>query len=181
MKMNSLVQQVRAQKELQVTTEQIITKAVKQALPDIVRKQVEDTVAPMLARQMEILDTQVNQSLIPKIESSMAKIAKVAQANQQIANNSQSGTGNISSQTKQPQISVPPELVKKIVQGEFRSAMEVQVMPELERQLKTMLDKVKEPINSANKVLFEKLVNEEQRSDELFAIFESKMQTALEN
>lgn len=35
------------------------------------------------------------------------------------------------------------------------------IMPELEKELKTMLGKVKEPITSVNKVLYEKLVNEE--------------------
>ena len=46
--MNSLNQQVKAQKELQVQVEQTITKAVKTALPEIVKKQVEETVAPLM-------------------------------------------------------------------------------------------------------------------------------------
>ena len=48
MKMNSLQQQVKAQKDLQIQVEQTVTKAVKQALPEIVKKQVEETVAPLI-------------------------------------------------------------------------------------------------------------------------------------
>ena len=50
MKMNSLQQQVKAQKDLQIQVEQTVTKAVKQALPEIVKKQVEDTVAPLIQK-----------------------------------------------------------------------------------------------------------------------------------
>ena len=46
------------------------------------------------------------------------------------------------------------------------------IMPELEKELKSMLTKVKEPITSVNKVLYEKLVNEEQRSDYMVQTFE---------
>ena len=46
------------------------------------------------------------------------------------------------------------------------------IMPELEKELKGMLTKVKDPINSVNKVLYEKLVNEEQRSDYMVQTFE---------
>ena len=52
-----------------------------------------------------------------------------------------------------------------MIQAEFRTAMVNAIMPELEKELKTMLNKVKDPITSVNKVLYEKLVNEEQRSD----------------
>ena len=44
MKMNSLQQQVKAQKDLQIQVEQTIAKAVKTALPEIIKKQVEETV-----------------------------------------------------------------------------------------------------------------------------------------
>ena len=50
------------------------------------------------------------------------------------------------------------------------------IMPELEKELKGMLSKVREPILSVNKVLYEKLVNEEQRSDYMVQTFEQKMQ-----
>ena len=46
------------------------------------------------------------------------------------------------------------------------------IMPELEKELKGMLNKVKEPVLSVNKVLYEKLVNEEQRSDYMVQTFE---------
>ena len=50
------------------------------------------------------------------------------------------------------------------------------IMPELEKELKSMLNKVKDPIASVNKVLYEKLVNEEQRSDYMVQTFEQKLQ-----
>ena len=50
------------------------------------------------------------------------------------------------------------------------------IMPELEKELKSMLNKVKDPITSVNKVLYEKLVNEEQRSDYMVQTFEQKLQ-----
>ena len=43
--------------------------------------------------------------------------------------------------------------------------MKHEILPELEKELKGMLGKVKVPIDSVNKVLYEKLVNQEQRSD----------------
>lgn len=48
-------------------------------------------------------------------------------------------------------------------------------MPELERELKTMLSKVREPITNLNKIFFEKLINEEQKSDQMVQIFEQKL------
>ena len=53
------------------------------------------------------------------------------------------------------------EAIRKIINAEFKTAMTNVIMPELEKELKTMLNKVKEPISSVNKVLYEKLVNEE--------------------
>ena len=50
MKMNSLQQQVKAQKDLQCQVEQTIAKAVKTALPEIVKKQVEETVQPLMQK-----------------------------------------------------------------------------------------------------------------------------------
>ena len=68
------------------------------------------------------------------------------------------------------------EVVRKIINAEFKTAMQNVIMPELEKELKTMLNKVKEPITSVNKVLYEKLVNEEQRSDYMVQTFEQKLQ-----
>ena len=77
----------------------------------------------------------------------------------------------------QQQVAVPSnEVVRKIINAEFKSAMQNVIMPELEKELKVMLNKVKEPITSVNKVLYEKLVNEEQRSDYMVQTFEQKLQ-----
>ena len=62
--------------------------------------------------------------------------------------------------------------VRKIIHQEFKQAMNQHIMPELERELKSMLSKVKEPVASVNKILFEKLVNEEQKSDHMVQVFE---------
>ena len=53
-----------------------------------------------------------------------------------------------------------------------------QIMPELERELKVMLSKVKEPITSVNKIFYEKLINEEQKSDHMVQEFERRLQFA---
>lgn len=77
----------------------------------------------------------------------------------------------------QQQVAVPSnEVVRKIINAEFKTAMQNVIMPELEKELKIMLNKVKEPITSVNKVLYEKLVNEEQRSDYMVQTFEQKLQ-----
>lgn len=55
--------------------------------------------------------------------------------------------------------------VRAIVQTEFREAMQQEVVPELERLLKSMLGKVREPLTAVNKALYEKLVQEEARAD----------------
>ena len=57
--------------------------------------------------------------------------------------------------------------VRKIIHHEFKQAMATQIMPELERELKQMLNKVKEPITNVNKIFYEKLINEEQKSDHM--------------
>lgn len=59
-----------------------------------------------------------------------------------------------------------------MIQSEFKQAMANQIMPELERELKVMLAKVKEPITSVNKVLYEKLINDESKSDQMVQCFE---------
>ena len=51
-------------------------------------------------------------------------------------------------------------------------------MPELERELKLMLSKVKEPIASVNKIFYEKLINEEQKSDHMVQEFERRLSFA---
>ena len=56
--------------------------------------------------------------------------------------------------------------------------MASQIMPELERELKQMLSKVKEPITNLNKIFYEKLINEEQKSDQMVQVFEQRLQFA---
>ena len=56
--------------------------------------------------------------------------------------------------------------------------MKHEILPELEKELKAMLGKVKVPIDSVNKVLYEKLVNQEQRSDYIVQAFEERLQMA---
>ena len=47
-----------------------------------------------------------------------------------------------------------------------------QIMPELERELKQMISKVNQPITNINKFFYDKLVNEEQKSDQMVQVFE---------
>jgi len=42
---------------LQIQVEQSVTRAVKSALPEMVKKQVEETITPILQHQQEIIDT----------------------------------------------------------------------------------------------------------------------------
>lgn len=65
---------MKAQKDLQIQVEQTIAKAIKTALPEIVKKQVEDTVQPLMQKQLEVFDLQLKQTLLPKIEAHLAKM-----------------------------------------------------------------------------------------------------------
>ena len=56
--------------------------------------------------------------------------------------------------------------------------MSGQILPELEKQLKMMLQKVKEPLISVNKLLYEKMINEEQKSDHMVDVFKGKLDFA---
>lgn len=47
-KLNQLHQQVQSQKDIQVQVEATITKAIRTALPELVKKQVEETLPPIL-------------------------------------------------------------------------------------------------------------------------------------
>lgn len=53
--------------------------------------------------------------------------------------------------------------------------MSSQILPELERELRQMLAKVKDPIVNVNKIFYEKLVNEEQKSDHMVQVFEQRL------
>jgi hypothetical protein len=64
------------------------------------------------------------------------------------------------------------QAVRKIIHSEFKQAMSTQIMPELERELKQMLAKVKEPITNINKIFYEKLVGDEQKNDHMVQVFE---------
>ena len=66
--------------------------------------------------------------------------------------------------------------VRNIIQSEFKEAMRAKIMPELESELKSVLSKIKEPITNVNKIFYEKLCNEEEKSDHMVRIFESKIQ-----
>ena len=65
---------MKAQKDLQIQVEQTISKAVKTALPEIVKKQVEDTVAPLMQKQTELFDQQIRTTLIPRIEAQLQRL-----------------------------------------------------------------------------------------------------------
>ena len=54
--------------------------------------------------------------------------------------------------------------------------MTTQIMPELEKHLRTLINKVKEPLVSVNKMYYEKLINEEQKSDHMVSVFQSKLE-----
>lgn len=45
--------------------------------------------------------------------------------------------------------------------------MQREIVPELEKIIKSMLLQIKEPLTSVNKALFDKLSNEEIRSDQI--------------
>ena len=157
MKMNSLQQQVKAQKDLQIQVEQTISKAIKTALPELIKKQVEETVQPLMQKQSELLDQQIRQTLIPRIEQHLTKLGSSGVAN--------SGQSVMPAMTGVAQLT--DASVRKVIHHEFKQAMANHIMPELERELKVMLSKVKEPITSINKIFYEKLVNEEQKSDHM--------------
>ena len=77
-----------------------------------------------------------------------------------------------------PASTLTDQSVRKIIHHEFKQAMVTQIMPELERELKQMLNKVKEPIANVNKIFYEKLINEEQKSDHMVQVFEQRLQFA---
>jgi hypothetical protein len=43
-------------------------------MPEMIKKQVEETVTPLLQRQQELLEQQLKQSLLPKIEQHILKL-----------------------------------------------------------------------------------------------------------
>lgn len=124
MKMNSLQQQVKAQKDLQIQVEQTISKAVKTALPDIVKKQVEETVAPLMQKQTELLDQQLRTTLIPRIETHLQRLNS---GGANVATGASSGQASSAAPANQPQITATSTLtdqqVRKVIHQEFKHAM----------------------------------------------------------
>jgi len=55
--------------------------------------------------------------------------------------------------------------VKKLIQTEFREVMTNEIVPKMEVEIQSMVDQIHENMDSVNKVLYEKLVQEEIRSD----------------
>jgi len=68
--------------------------------------------------------------------------------------------------------------VRKIIGQEFKQAMQKEIIPGLEHELKQMLSKVKEPIANVNKILYEALLNEEHKNDHMVQVFEQRLQMA---
>lgn len=55
--------------------------------------------------------------------------------------------------------------MKKLIQTEFREVMTNEIVPKMEVEIQSMVDQIHENMDSVNKVLYEKLVQEEIRSD----------------
>lgn len=68
--------------------------------------------------------------------------------------------------------------MRKIIGQEFKQAMQKEIIPGLEHELKQMLSKVKEPIANVNKILYEALLNEEHKNDHMVQVFEQRLQMA---
>lgn len=86
-----------------------------------------------------MLDRQVRQVLIPKLEAKLSETSGEASR----------------------------ENIRRIIQTEFRECMQREIVPELEKIIKSMLLQIKDPLTSVNKALFDKLSNEEIRSDQI--------------
>lgn len=139
--------------------EQTVTKAVKQALPEMVKKQVEDTVAPLLVKQQELMEAQLRQSLVPKIEQHILKLQQKQTAD------SQPQIVDEDASKAQAKSGITKDQVKKLIQTEFREVMTNEIVPKMEVEIQSMVDQIHENMDSVNKVLYEKLVQEEIRSD----------------
>mmetsp|Transcript_44511 Transcript_44511/g.59055 ORF Transcript_44511/g.59055 Transcript_44511/m.59055 type:complete len:126 (+) Transcript_44511:1017-1394(+) len=91
-----------------------------------------------------------------------------------------SGAALLSSSDPAIQVSSPvsDSTIRKVIQYEFKQAMTKEIIPGLEHELKSMLSKVKDPIANVNKIFYEKLVNEEQKSDHMVQVFEQRLHMA---
>lgn len=124
--------------------ETTITKAIRTALPELVKKQVEETVPPILQTQAEQLNQSVRQVLIPKLEA-------------------------ICQDMSQEQAS---EAVKRIIKEEFQQALIEEILPEVEKAISHGLEKVRDNLTRVDDDLFKKIVNDENRNRDLVQIIE---------
>lgn len=124
--------------------ETTITKAIRTALPELVKKQVEETVPPILQTQAEQLNQSVRQVLIPKLEA-------------------------ICQDMSQEQAS---EAVKRIIKEEFQQALIEEILPEVEKAISQGLEKVRDNLTRVDDDLFKKIVNDENRNRDLVQIIE---------
>jgi uncharacterized membrane-anchored protein YjiN (DUF445 family) len=127
-----------------VQVETTITKAIRTALPELVKKQVEETVPPILQTQAEQLNQSVRQVLIPKLEA-------------------------ICQDMSQEQAS---EAVKRIIKEEFQQALIEEILPEVEKAISHGLEKVRDNLTRVDDDLFKKIVNDENRNRDLVQIIE---------
>jgi uncharacterized membrane-anchored protein YjiN (DUF445 family) len=127
-----------------VQVETTITKAIRTALPELVKKQVEETVPPILQTQAEQLNQSVRQVLIPKLEA-------------------------ICQDMSQEQAS---EAVKRIIKEEFQQALIEEILPEVEKAISQGLEKVRDNLTRVDDDLFKKIVNDENRNRDLVQIIE---------
>lgn len=57
------------------------------------------------------------------------------------------------------------EQIRKMIQTEFREIMCTEIVPKMEAEIQATTDQLHENLDTVNKVLYEKLVQEEIRND----------------
>ena len=113
-----------------------------------------------MQKQTELLDTQIRTTLLPRIEAHLQRMGGAPVSGSQAAGVTAAYVPSLSPKDLGSS-QLTDASVRKIIHHEFKQAMSQHIMPELERELKQMLSKVKEPVTSINKIFYEKLINEE--------------------
>ena len=62
------------------------------------------------------------------------------------------------------------------MQQEFQECLQNDILPELEKSMKSMVDQVQKSLSRVDDVLYKKLVHEEARSDQVISLLEQRMQ-----
>eukprot|EP00347_Sterkiella_histriomuscorum_P006837 403351243 len=178
-KLSQMQRQVQNQSNQQIEIDKSIQKNIKTCLPGIIEQSLKEMVVPIITNNMRTIDMQVRDNIMPQVENQILQLFTTFQNKESSKQKSQvkeSSQGNQQSSNK----NVSESKLKEIITNQFNLAMNTQIKPMLEEQMKQVVEQTQQSLIFANLQFENKLKQEEAKNNQIVKFYQTKIEQLIE-